>query len=1238
MSCPSQNQAGPFQQTLFLGCSVQSFTSSLGWGNQQTQFTVRVVQDPCGASGGKVYYDSNLNPQTTTGPDPGFMYPPVGSCAYFRIGDFEYAGIIQSWNQLDDFGTHPAFDINLVSPTELLAGCEMIIGGYNGSIHNVANIFNCFGFMESYGDSCSTTFPGAFGGASATSAGMSWNKIKTAISILTSSEPIASNSYSAGRIQFTNPGSGGMGLVDGGTYYLDLSSLPTVPNAFRIGGTNISVLDAISEVCYEAGSDFYVDLVLASYAGGIKKIIKPRSVSRRYQPSLTAINDFINNGSGAISTSRGNELRNEITSAFLVGGPLAGIIDVETNSETNFYDSNMWPYWGLDSNGNVIIGEGIDDAHNFDISLTPLGLMDLNGDKIDGTYNITVGEIRAALADMDTWASYICWSGTRNSNNNTVLNSLLLKEGYGPYTTSEDEYGSNINLKIEYINQLGVSAFSHMKISHNILYNKIVDYGENYYGKKFMVYVNGLCRTYDSETQQDLYNLSPTEGGWLEFSDGLLNIENSGTLNTFRLFDNRIMTFVYFTGGSVSPSLIEGDGNPQLNLTIGHNLNPEDYAYEYHADDVLHFYCKAELTDIVYADYENRSYPRMVLSLPSMVYDPHLYNTFIKTIQDAQDTAVVVAPPMEMFQLKPTPLAYRPIGAALALQDNTNNYGPWYNIGIDGKTYFEQDITLVPWEYGSVDNLNYVANQRVANMNTNMRRGEMGSITMPGYPRTNLGAELLSAVSLYEDRIVNLDSGTGPPQEWLYLTEAGWTGGLGPNITNISTSVDVQNGIQTLYEMRTFTPKFGAFTKANNERFRRISKIQQQQSKNVFDFNRKAKNTKESIINSYASQYAPYIRSERDGTTAHSPHSFLATKYGTSANTIHSVSFKDVAGTYYFVTGVPGNGIDASELSVQDVGHISSWGRFFKPATFINLDCDSADIDDFLPEPFVLGTVPPPDSADGPELKYDLIHLHPTNYAVVVDEHMTPYARHPKSKEPPKGIFLKEGAMTPILRSHPYNTMGDAYLPFDITNNILDDKYTLMTANSSGIFNTMVFQGPLVIAQRSTSDSNDSYDYNNTTIGDIHTAPLELIYDGNRHCWTTPPHCFKLRVIEVQSNAADIFQESSDYNIESNTTPYIYNPSGSPGSQILVGFDFIPNPIQHDGEYKILCYFDGTYGYKDLHTSEEKKLPFYWAIKRSVENATIVKDIDCQDGELLVCLSSIAVEAVDNGPCSGSSV
>ncbi len=125
------NVVGPFKQTLFLGCTVKSFSSTVGWNEQETNVTVELVEDTCAPSPGstKHYYPRPGLSSTWNFADPGFQTPTVGAPVYFRIEDFEFAGVIQSWSKKEDSSSFPAYSVTISDPRFLLENLTIITGG-----------------------------------------------------------------------------------------------------------------------------------------------------------------------------------------------------------------------------------------------------------------------------------------------------------------------------------------------------------------------------------------------------------------------------------------------------------------------------------------------------------------------------------------------------------------------------------------------------------------------------------------------------------------------------------------------------------------------------------------------------------------------------------------------------------------------------------------------------------------------------------------------------------------------------------------------------------------------------------------------------------------------------------------------------------------------------------------------------------------------------------------------------
>ena len=213
------NVVGPFKQTLFLGCTVKSFSSTVGWNEQETNVTVELIEDPCAPAAGstKHYYPRPGISSLWNAADPGFQTPTVGAPVYFRVEDFEFAGVVQSWSKKEDSSNFPAYSVTISDPRFLLENLTIITGEYADEVKNVPNLINAYGWLESISDEVCQLDPGlgcrpctledgdypaaessasgrallgspadGFGGANENEQGVPWLRLKEAIQILLS--------------------------------------------------------------------------------------------------------------------------------------------------------------------------------------------------------------------------------------------------------------------------------------------------------------------------------------------------------------------------------------------------------------------------------------------------------------------------------------------------------------------------------------------------------------------------------------------------------------------------------------------------------------------------------------------------------------------------------------------------------------------------------------------------------------------------------------------------------------------------------------------------------------------------------------------------------------------------------------------------------------------------------------------------------------------------------------------
>jgi hypothetical protein len=184
---------------------------------------------------------------------------------------------------------------------------------------------------------------------------------------------------------------------------------------------------------------------------------------------------------------------------------------------------------------------------------------------------------------------------------------------------------------------------------------------------------------------------------------------------------------------------------------------------------------------------------------------------------------------------------FYPDRIVIALRSNSFTYGPWKptNIiesGPPGQIKFELQEDLVPWKYGSMYNLGIVGQARANAAVSVMTQGEMGNVTIVGWPTIPIGSELCSLQGLnsqffnnnqhlIENRVsvysnVNLQDSNNNSQIFTIpsFPFGNWNGSFGPTITNINVEGSTAGTLSTTYTFRTYTPKFGSLSKLNAER------------------------------------------------------------------------------------------------------------------------------------------------------------------------------------------------------------------------------------------------------------------------------------------------------------------------------------------------------------------------------------------------------------------------------------
>lgn len=400
-----------FQQVTFLGASVVDFNSSLGRETTPSTLSVTLVED---RSNG----DS-------------FLSPGVGAPAYFTmyapdVAGWSFNGIIQSQEKTGNTGGNPIYNVVLSDPREILDSAELILSGYNGSVESVPNLLNPFGHIENND---------GFGESKINDTGIPWKKVINALTEMQNEPGIY-----GGRLNY-----------NGYSYTVDLTAVPNLPEEYRIGGDSISYIGLFQNLCEAAGYDYYFTLETDN-------TIKLHTINRTVQPQLGLINQFVSLTPGAISKRVGQESRIDTTSKFIVGGAVTRLFgqtqqntdNNDTNDpEVDFSDDTIWPYWGEDNDGKLLIGEGTGNRHTIRLDSRHI---DLPG--VGDTYVTDVEELRHAAISQSSWETFLTEkNGTRYIKIGPEITRIIRDEilaGTSQYSTVQ-QYIDTFGQDYEYI-------------------------------------------------------------------------------------------------------------------------------------------------------------------------------------------------------------------------------------------------------------------------------------------------------------------------------------------------------------------------------------------------------------------------------------------------------------------------------------------------------------------------------------------------------------------------------------------------------------------------------------------------------------------------------------------------------------------------------------------------------------------------------------------------------------------
>ena len=427
---------GLTQQT-FIGASISRFNSSIGWGSQPSTLQCILVEDRKNGD--------SFNP------------PLIGKQTIFKYGNWSFNGVITKYQKTGGSSGSPIYTVDMEDPRFLLEGVQLILDSYTGSVLDIPNVLNIYGYLEQN-----------FGGSQINNGGIPWRLIQSTIMVLT-----AGNTEYGASLQFQND-----------IYTVNLVNLPPVSSSYRIGGPSTTLMGFIDEICNAGGVDYFFGLV--------GREITLYTIPRNRIPEIGVISNFVSSVSGATSKNLGLELRKGVTSKIVLGADVTDMYvrNISADRAKEIADArydgiypyggeydNIYPYWGQYDNGNVVFGRTISDDEFPILPKTANDILkykhilmgekhtvDLDARQLDipwvgSTYTTDINELRSVLKDQKNWEEF------------------LLRESYNEYARDyggdflgyEKTIGKFITTYTEKIYKINSKEFADLKLSNNII-------------------------------------------------------------------------------------------------------------------------------------------------------------------------------------------------------------------------------------------------------------------------------------------------------------------------------------------------------------------------------------------------------------------------------------------------------------------------------------------------------------------------------------------------------------------------------------------------------------------------------------------------------------------------------------------------------------------------------------------------------------------------------------------------
>ena len=802
-----QRISGPLQAPTMFGCSVQSVTSSVGWGGNSSTCDLVLVEDP----------DNNLN----------WSPPEVGAACFFQYAGFYFGGIFTRWTYSNTTGGK-TYKVLLESPAKLLDGVQVIMDGFEGTAYNVGevpatdlnvaaglagkrynrfrpssvnpnittevnNIYNALGHFENY------TFGGIFGAADTNSAGFPAKKLLSTIELLScpKENPDAAFAHNCvfGEQEY---------------YKIDLSKLTAItPENYRFSGTTQNLNSLISDVTELVQNDYFVTVVpddentlkdedgVPIQGGGIMTdpVITVETIDKGQAPTAGVVEALVagfTGGGSLMSSSVGQELTDDTTQKIVLGGPATRLVTRQTAI-------NGYPIWAKKQDSKYMF--------DFQQNRTSVSYQDRNIIPVwvdpfsfFSDYVATVFELRMATGGRSSWQTFKVFESVAKGTyeDDPWCVDIDIDEGTlqalaaGNRGAMSLASTSLITAKKGFDTDFANSYIKQAKDYTDKIWAAVQNTANNFYGKMFALLMpeepGGIQNNIRFINEDQKYETS-----W-EAVDSAF--DNADRFRDVAFFDSsgRTKTYVDWSYSGLRDFSVLGS---QYAGYSGNMFTQNFDTLSNIGQGVASTGCSIEKSAYFF-DVGNGFQPFVVMNAGQQIkeYDNITTPDFGLTVLADYFFNIYIPPENYIGPGKPNtqiaipPKVVPPFSFGVAQQSNRYVWGPWFDGKLKGKSEVISDDSLVPESFGSLDLLNQAGFAFAKVGNAALAATETGYVELAEFPAYNIAERFA---------------------------------GGGPYVTDMSFSIDT-SGFKTTYKFNTWTPQFGKLAKYNVVRISRINK------------------------------------------------------------------------------------------------------------------------------------------------------------------------------------------------------------------------------------------------------------------------------------------------------------------------------------------------------------------------------------------------------------------------------